>query len=117
MKRYEAIFVFLPTLGADARKQVEQHLDGLVKKHDGQVVQKTDWGKRPLGYPIKKVREGLFLLMDFDLPTAKVQEFRKALELNEDVIKFMVTVKPPQPPVEENKPDPTAKVQEPAGQP
>ncbi len=93
MKAYEGMFVFPPEAAVDARKTQLQNLEELIRRFKGSIVQKIEWGKRPLGYPRKKFREGYFVILDFQAPPAELPEFRKALELHEDLIHFMVTVK------------------------
>ena len=93
MKSYEGFFVFPPESTPEVRKQQLKNLDDLIAKHKGQVAQKTEWGKKPLGYIIKKHQEGYGMIYDFQMDPAQATEFRKGLELQEDLIKFMVTVK------------------------
>ncbi len=106
MKQYEGVFIFPPDSAPDARKAQLKNLDDLFAKFHAEIVLKTEWGKRPLGYHIRKFSEGHFLIVDFKMDTAKAEEFRKSLELLEDVIKYMVTIKQTQP---EKKPGKTAK--------
>lgn len=95
MKLYEGIFVLSPQASADERKAQEQALENLIKKFEGRVTERHDWGRRPLGYPVKKFKEGFFVILVFELPTLKLAELRKTLELHPDLLKFMITVKNP----------------------
>lgn len=93
MKAYEGVFIFPPESTPDARKAQFKNLDDLFAKFGAQVDSKQDWGKKPMGYAIRKFHEGYFLVVDFKMDPAKATEFRKGLELQEDVIKNMVTLK------------------------
>lgn len=93
MKRYEGIFIYPPEAGPEVRKNQEKTLEEIVKRFQGAIVQKNEWGRRPLGYPLKKFREGHFWVVDFDMPPANMTELRKTLELQEDLLKFMLTIK------------------------
>ncbi len=93
MKSYEGVFIFPPEAAGDTRKAQLKNLDELIGKFQGSVVQKNEWGKRPLGYPIRKFREGYFVVAEFGMPTSQTTEFRKTLELQEDILKYMITVK------------------------
>ena len=94
MKAYEGIFILPPESAADARKAQLKGMDDTLAKFQGSVIQKNEWGKRSLGYPLKKFREGYVVVVDFEMPTAQAGEFRKNLELQEDLLKYMITVKP-----------------------
>ena len=95
MKPYEALFIFPPEATPEVRKNQDKNLEELLKKFGGTIVQKTEWGKKLLGYPLKKFREGYFLLLEFQMESLNMTEFRKGLELQEGLLKFMVTVKNP----------------------
>lgn len=96
MKSYEGVFIFPPDSAPDARKSQFKNLDDLFAKYQVEVILKNEWGKRPLGYHIRKHSEGHFVVVDFKMDASKTEEFRKSLELLEDVIKFMITVKVPE---------------------
>lgn len=93
MKSYEGIFIFPPESAPDARKAQMKNWDDLFHKFGAEVTQKNEWGRKPLGYPLRKFREGHILVADFKMDPAKAIEFRKSLELFEDLLKFMITVK------------------------
>ena len=93
MKAYEGVFIFPPEAAGDGRKAQLKSLEDLIVKFQGAVIQKNEWGKRPLGYPLRKFREGYFVVADFEMPTSQAVEFRKSLELQEDIMKYMITIK------------------------
>ena len=93
MKAYEGVFIFPPEASPEARKNQEKNLEDVLKKFGGKILQRTEWGRRPLGYPLKKFREGHFLILDFQVESIKMTELRKMLELQEDLLKFMLTIK------------------------
>ena len=93
MKSYEGVFIFPPDSTPDARKAQFKNLDDLFAKLQAEILQKNEWGKRPLGYHIRKFGEGHFCVIDFKMDPSKALEFRKSLDLQEEIIKYMVTVK------------------------
>lgn len=93
MRLYEGVFIFPPASGPDAREKEMKSLEESIKKFGGVVAGKVDWGKRPIGYAVKKFKEGYFVVWDFQMPRDKVDLFRRALGLKEDLLKYMLTVK------------------------
>lgn len=91
MKSYEGVFVFPPESAPEARKSQLKSLDELISKFGGTIQQKQEWGKRPMGYAIKKFSEGYYVICDYQMETSKAPEFRKGLELQDELLKFMVT--------------------------
>ncbi len=65
-----------------------------LKKHEGKVISRSELGKRFLGYSVKKTREGYVVSFVFELPPAKMSEFKRSLQLAEDILKFTITIKP-----------------------
>ena len=98
MRLYEGLFIFAPEATADTRKNQLKNLDDLVAKFKGKVVQKTELGKKTLGYTVKKFREGYVVVVDYQMESLKQGEFRKTLQLQDDIVKFMIITK-----VEEKK--------------
>lgn len=93
MRVYEGYFVLPPEAALDVRKNQIKTVEGLIEKFKGKVQQKTELGRRPLGYPLKKFKEGYAVVLDFELDPSQHEALGHALALQEEVVKFMVTRK------------------------
>ena len=93
MKYYEGFFILPPDATTEARKTQVSGAEGLVQKFGGKVIQRQEVGRRFLGYPVKKFKEGYMMTLDFEMDPASQIAFRNALELHEDILKFMITIK------------------------
>lgn len=103
MRKYEGLFIFPPEETSDAAKEGEKRLEEAIRRFGGNVLERRDWGRRALGYPIRKAREGRMLLWNFEMESSQVAEFRKILQLDEKILKTTI-VKPLVPkPVKESK--------------
>ena len=91
MNSYEGVFIFPPDIPPDARKLQLKSLEDLFLKAGAEIVQKMEWGKKTLGYPINKFNEGHYLIIDYKMDPAKTVEFRKTVELQDSIIKYMIT--------------------------
>ncbi|MBU9888869.1 MAG: 30S ribosomal protein S6 [Candidatus Omnitrophica bacterium] len=94
MKKYEGLFIFPPEVTGESHKDPAAEVTKWVEKFQGKVLQKTDLGKRRLGHYIGKYREGRTLVVEYEMDPSKTQEFRKELELQEGLLKYMVSVPP-----------------------
>lgn len=93
MKRYELLLVAHPDFpGSDTRKVSE-----LVKKtvgEDGVVVKSVSvLGKKTLAYPIKKLTEGIYFVVELEANSIDVAKLQKQANLGNNVIRFLLTVK------------------------
>lgn len=92
MRKYEGLFIFPPDAVGEAHKDLSAEVTKWIEKFQGKVLQKTDLGKKSIGHPVKKFKEGKFLVFNFEMDPARMQEFRKDLELQESLLKHMVII-------------------------
>jgi len=96
MKAYECLLILAPETAPDAHKKQLEVFEELVKKQGGAIKGKNEWGRRPIAYPLKKNREGFFVIYDFEVDTLAIAEMNRLLTLDMGVLKFMITVKKPE---------------------
>lgn len=61
-----------------------------VEKIGGKMGKEEVWGKKELAYPIKKKREGIFVLFPFEAPPDKIKELETRLRLNEKLLRYLL---------------------------
>ncbi len=93
MRTYEGLFIFPPESGPEARKEEAKALENHLKKFKAVVKEKVEWGKRSLGYAVKKHKEGYVVVLEFTMGPEHAEEFRRTLQLDERILKFMLTVR------------------------
>ena len=95
MRSYELVFIVSPEVeveegnggGFDA---VVEKVAGVITDTGGQV-EKTDlWGKRHLAYPIRRLSEGYYVVMQVRLGLEVIQELERWLKLSEEVIRYLL---------------------------
>lgn len=90
MRHYETMIILHPT--QDERTvapSLEKYLEPVRK--DGGTVNKVDvWGKRRLAYPINKVEEGIYIVLDLTCEADTVKELDRVLNLNDAVLRTKV---------------------------
>lgn len=87
-RKYEGVFIFPPDEGPDAVKEEDKRLEDAVTRFGGSILEKKDWGRRPLGFLIRKHSEGRTLLWNFEMEPRQVVELRKILLLDEKIIRM-----------------------------
>lgn len=93
MKNYEGMLVIRPDLQEEAMKAVITQIAEAILKDNGQIEEAKIWGKRQLGYPIKKLKEGIFYLISFKAKPEAISEIKKEYKLNENIIRVLITNK------------------------
>jgi ribosomal protein S6 len=92
MKKYEGLFIFPPEISGESHKDPAAEVVKWIEKFQGKVIQKTDLGKRTLGHMIGKYKDGRTFVFEFEMDPTRAQDFRKELELQENLLKYMVSV-------------------------
>lgn len=92
MKKYEAMFIIKPDLSEDDKKALFSQINDAVIKNNGNVSTGAVWGeKRKLFFPLKKYREGLYYLVNFNASPLSIANINHAYKLNENILRVLIT--------------------------
>ena len=90
MSAYELMYIVKPELDDQAVQQEIDKVGQLIQTNGGQVKKVTPWGKRRLAYSDKDQREGHYVVEEFDLDQAKVQEVERILKISDSVFRHLL---------------------------
>ncbi|TMD23063.1 MAG: 30S ribosomal protein S6 [Chloroflexi bacterium] len=90
MSAYELMYIVKPELDDQAVQQEIDKVGQLIQTNGGQVKKVTPWGKRRLAYSVKDQREGHYVVEEFDLDQAKVQEVERVLRISDSVFRHLL---------------------------
>jgi small subunit ribosomal protein S6 len=93
MREYETVLVLDPSLEEDAIHAEVDKWKGLIESHGGQVAKVDVWGRRKLAYEIKKQREGVYVLLEFQGPPGIARELDHDLRVSEAVLRHLTVLK------------------------
>ena len=90
---YEAIFILHPGTPEDEQANLLEKIRQYAVAGGGEVTttnSSAPWGRRRLAFPIKKVNEGYYTLMNINLASAALPEFERNLKLMEPLIRYSI---------------------------
>jgi len=90
MRDYELIFIVHPDLEETAFNDVVNRVKAWVTDDGGEIVKVDLWGKRRLAYPIRKVNEGQYVLMQTRIDPDDVAELERNLRFLEPVLRHSI---------------------------
>ena len=90
MSAYELMYIVKPDLDDQAVQQEIEKVGQLIQTNGGQIKKVTPWGKRRLAYTVKDNREGHYVVAEFDLDQAKVQEVERVLKISDTVFRHLL---------------------------
>lgn len=91
LQTYELLTIIKPEEFSETEKKTVEFL----KKQLGEksIEKKDDLGKKTLVYPIKKVKEGNYLLFTLAAEPAKITEVSAKLKTFESIVRYLLVKK------------------------
>ena len=86
---YETLFVVSPALGEEETKSVIEKFTALIAEN-GTVLSVNEWGKRRLAYPIEKLNEGYYVVVNFQSEGNFPAELERLFGINDSIIRSIV---------------------------
>ncbi len=90
MRKYESLYILRPDLDEEATKALVERFSNVVTEQGGEVTNLDEWGKRKLAYPIKKHREGYYVLMNFNAEADVPRELERIFKITDGVLRYIV---------------------------
>jgi small subunit ribosomal protein S6 len=89
MNYYEHTYIASQSLNNKDLSDLHQKIEDLIKKNNGKIEKKENWGLRQLAYPIKNFKKGYFTNLYFSGGPAIVQELEKIERIDANILRFM----------------------------
>ena len=92
MTKYELVCIIHPDIDEGGFNETVEKIAGWIKDSNGEVEKTDIWGRRRLAYPIKKQREGQYVLFYVFLPPTSIKGLEQNLKFLEPLMRYMITV-------------------------
>lgn len=90
--KYEVMFIINSTLTEEAIAGVVEKFKALISAN-GEVTKAEELGKKRLAYPIMKMNEGYYVLIEFTSNPEFPKELDRIFNITDEVIRSLITVK------------------------
>ena len=90
MRKYELVCIVQPELDEAAFKGAVERVQGWVTESGGSVDKVDVWGRRRLAYPIRKQREGQYVLLNLTLEPKTTGDLERNIRFLEPVMRHML---------------------------
>lgn len=92
MNKYEAMIIIKANLKEEEKEAIFKQLQDIIVKNAGQIINQQVWlAKGQLTFSIKKQKEALYYLLQFNIIPSVISKLRQAFKLNESILRFMIT--------------------------
>ena len=91
-RTYEIMYIIDPGTEPDKITALNEAMSSLIEKEGGTIVRMDDIGMRTLAYPIKKHKDGYYVLFEMDGSGKEILELERRMRVNDLVMRY-VTVR------------------------
>lgn len=92
MHKYETIFITKPDLTEEAHNELVEKFKALIENH-GKVESVEDWGMKKLAYAIDYIREGHYVLINFEATPDCPAELNRVYKITDGIMRSIVVNK------------------------
>lgn len=89
MRKYEAVFIFLPNLEEEKRTKLLDRFKGIIEEN-GSISNIDEWGNRKLAYLIDDIGEGYYVLINFEAKPEVIQELNRIAKISDSIMRNMI---------------------------
>ena len=88
MRKYEAVFIFLPE-EEEKRVQLMERFKTIIEA-DGTITNVDEWGIRKLAYLIDDIGEGYYVLINMETTPAVIEELNRVASISDNIMRSMI---------------------------
>lgn len=90
MRKYEVMYIIRPDIEQEAVQVAVDKFQGIIS-NGGEITKHDVMGKRRLAYEIKKFRDGVYVLVNFNATPEVVAELERLMKISDEVIRYLIT--------------------------
>jgi small subunit ribosomal protein S6 len=91
---YEILYIVRPDVEETDLPDVTKRVETLIESLAGNIQRTNIWGKRRLAYEVDHLKEGHYVLTDFQIEPARVPEMEATLKISDTVFRHLIVRKP-----------------------
>jgi small subunit ribosomal protein S6 len=89
-RNYEALYIVRPDLKDEEINKIAERYKKVVEDKGGSVAKAEKWEKRKLAYEIAGLKEGNYIIMNFEAGPDVPAELNRLLRISDDVVRHQV---------------------------
>ena len=73
----------------EVKKALVEKFNALIETEGGKVSEVQEWGMKRLAYPINKLEQGYYVLVNFEAKAEFITELERVYKITDEVMKFI----------------------------
>ena len=90
MRKYEVMYVLNASMDDAARQAEMDSIHAIITTNGGNIVKTDVWGMKKLAYPIQKMNEGYYVVVEFAAKPELPHELDRRMKISDNVIRHMI---------------------------
>ncbi|MFC1663036.1 30S ribosomal protein S6 [Patescibacteria group bacterium] len=90
MNQYELLYLIDVPPSDNELETISGRIKNLINEVKGNIVHEGSLGRKKLGYPVNKLQQGVYNVVEFDLPTGGLTKLGQVLKLDNDIIRYQI---------------------------
>ena len=91
MNYYEVLYIVSPNYGKDKISEIINDINTHIESKKHSILNHGFWGKKQLAYSVNKEKYGNYVLLHAEFSNSSfVNDFKKFLNLNSEVLKYLI---------------------------
>lgn len=89
MRKYEVMYIIRPDVEQEAVQAVVEKFQGIIS-NGGEITKHDVQGKRRLAYEINKLRDGIYVLVQFNATPEVIAELDRVMKITDEIIRHLI---------------------------
>ncbi len=90
MRQYELMYIIPAKLEEEEKKSIMEKVSKMLTDHKAAIQDHEVWLTRKLSYPIKHIRQGVFVLAHFTMDPENVPALNLELQRDGDILRHII---------------------------
>ncbi|KRN25269.1 MULTISPECIES: 30S ribosomal protein S6 [Lacticaseibacillus] len=92
--KYEVTYIIRPDIDEEAKAQLVERFDNILKENGASIIDSKDWQKRKFAYEIKNFTEGTYHIVNLTANDSKaIDEFDRLAKISSEILRHMIVVR------------------------
>jgi len=88
---YETVYIVKPDLTEDTLLKIIEQYQGILIERGAKNILIENRARRHLKYPINRVKDGVYIQMNYDANGEVVSLIERSMKINESIIRYLTS--------------------------
>jgi len=93
LRKYEVLFILNPDFTEDELKTIFAEISDILSKHNAEITDTAQWGKKAFAHKIKGKKEGVYYLVEFNSEPDVVAKINREYRLHDKIFRANIMQK------------------------